>query len=77
MKRAEFNGFYEAVKTAGNNDPVWWAGYLWIDLTEKQSEKIMTALSVNTAVEITLDLRTGVTSYRLPSGMTLRHTDGD
>lgn len=75
MKRTVFTRFYEAVRTAGNNDPVWYAGYLWIDLTEKQSERIRTALAVNENVHVSIDLGKGVTSYRLPCGLVLNYTE--
>ena len=75
MKRTLFKGLYEKVATAGKSDPVWWAGYLWIDMTEKQTAAIYEALSVNPSVEIAIDLGTGTTSYRLPSGIEMRRTD--
>lgn len=39
MKRSDFGKFKEVIKNADNNDPIWWAGYLWLDLTENQYNK--------------------------------------
>ena len=44
MKIAEFNKFKAYVETADMKDPIWWAGYLWIDLTAKQGEKMAEVL---------------------------------
>lgn len=44
MDRATFKGFINAVRTSATNDPVWYAGYLWLNLTEKQREKTLEAL---------------------------------
>lgn len=36
MKRTQFERFKSAILTAPKDDPIWWCGYLFIDLTEKQ-----------------------------------------
>lgn len=36
MKTAAFNNFRDYVTKADDKDPIWWAGYMWIDLTGKQ-----------------------------------------
>ena len=41
MKNRDFTSLCEYVKNADKNDPIWYAGYLWIDLTEKQIDKII------------------------------------
>lgn len=69
MKRADFNRFYEAVMTAEEKDPIWWAGYLWINLTEKQCDNITEALTCNKYVKVSED------GYKLPSGILLKRTD--
>lgn len=40
MDNRTFKQFCETVKEATENDPIWYAGYLWIDLTEKQVNKV-------------------------------------
>lgn len=45
MKRVDFGKFKEVISTARNNDPIWWAGYLWINLTEKQSNEVIEILT--------------------------------
>ena len=41
MRNRDFTSLCEYVKNADKNDPIWYAGYLWIDLTEKQIDKIV------------------------------------
>lgn len=36
MRAREFKQFKEIISTCKDDDPIWWAGYLFIDLTEKQ-----------------------------------------
>ena len=40
MKNSEFKKFRGAVGMAAASDPVWYAGYLWLRLTEKQCNEI-------------------------------------
>lgn len=46
MRNRDFNSLCEYVKNADKNDPIWYAGYLWIDLTEKQIDKIVDIIQV-------------------------------
>lgn len=39
MINSRFKQFIDCVATCDDNDPFWWAGYLFIDLTEKQAKK--------------------------------------
>lgn len=41
MDNRTFKQFCETVKEAIDNDPIWYAGYLWIDLTERQVNKVV------------------------------------
>lgn len=68
MKTAQFKNFYNAVMRADENHPVWWMGYLWLDLTEKQAKKICQSLAINPHVKVTVNLREGQTEYKMPSG---------
>ena len=45
MKRSDFGKFKEVISTAKSDDPIWWAGYLWINLTEKQSNEVIGILT--------------------------------
>ena len=40
MKCSEFARFKEIVITCDNTDPIWHAGYLWLELTRKQCDII-------------------------------------
>lgn len=44
MKRSEFLRFKETVMVATKDDPVWWAGYLWLNLTNRQIAAIRSIL---------------------------------
>lgn len=46
MRNRDFTYLCERVKDADKNDPIWYAGYLWIDLTEKQIDKIVDLIKV-------------------------------
>lgn len=41
MRNNDFKNLCDRVKYADKNDPIWYAGYLWIDLTEKQIDKVI------------------------------------
>lgn len=62
MKRADFGKFKEVISTARNNDPIWWAGYLWINLTEKQSNEVIEILTSR-------GFRTSANEIVIPSGL--------
>lgn len=46
MRNEQFKQFLETVKDADKYDPIWYAGYLWIDLTEKQIDKVISISSI-------------------------------
>lgn len=46
MRNRDFTYLCERVRDAEENDPIWYAGYLWIDLTEKQIDKIVDIIKV-------------------------------
>lgn len=66
MKVKEFKMFMERVQEANEHDPIWWAGYLWINLTDRQGKQMIDLLKVHPSV-----IRTGDNSYRIPSGFEL------
>lgn len=41
MERKMFKHFRERITAANFDDPVWWEGYLFINLTEKQNNEIV------------------------------------
>lgn len=72
MKRDLFKRFKETVKQADASDPIWYMGYLWLDLTEKQVDSIAKdVLSVHKDVSVEIDLRDSVVRYTLPNGLVL------
>lgn len=38
MKASDFKAFKNVISYADDKHPIWWAGYLWINLTAKQGE---------------------------------------
>lgn len=36
MTTKDFKAFKEVITEADKKDPIWWAGYHWINLTQKQ-----------------------------------------
>ena len=72
MKRDLFKRFKETVKQADASDPIWYMGYLWLDLTDRQAETLAyEVLSVHPNIEVTIDLTDGTHKYRLPNGLVL------
>ena len=45
MRAKEFKAFEQVITTAEKNDAIWWAGYLWIELTEKQFASVYKILN--------------------------------
>lgn len=66
MKRNEYKNFKSIVEQSNENDPVWYAGYLWIDLTAAQADDMKKLLKVHPSV-----IRTEA-GLQLPSGITIR-----
>ena len=62
MKRSDFIKFKEVISIARSDDPIWWAGYFWINLTEKQSNEVIKILTLR-------GFRTEDNEIVLPSGM--------
>ena len=72
MKRDLFKRFKEAVKQADASDSIWYMGYLWLDLTDKQFKDLAkNVLSVHKDVEVTIDLQACKYRYRFPNGLVL------
>lgn len=65
MKANQFKVFHEAVATANKNSDVWYAGYLWLDLTDKQADKISNILWSKNCVDV--DLKKGW--FIFPNGL--------
>ena len=67
MKRTEFKNLIEYIKTASNDDPIWWEGYLFLALTEKQLDKLKYVLST----KFPINYKEEVPYIMLPSGITV------
>ena len=73
MTQQEFKSFSRTVTNAGANDPIWWAGYYWINLTVRQVQKIDVVLRSKGFIDTVMDAR-GRQAHLLPSGLTLAYT---
>ena len=73
MKQDRYKLFKEAISTAGAKDPVWWAGYLWLDLTKKQSHEVFNILGNRRdgVCKVIISLRNGRIEIEIPSGIRL------
>lgn len=68
MKRSDFGKFKEVISTAKSDDPIWWAGYLWINLTEKQSNEVIEILTSR-------GFRISTNEIEIPSGIRFKIAD--
>lgn len=73
MKNDGFKRFCEYVKNAEENDPIWYAGYLWLELTEKQINQIVSIIRTGKmGVEFTIgNILFSRNIVQTPSGMRL------
>lgn len=46
MKNTDYKRFKEMIRTTPNSDywPIWFAGYLWLDLTKRQCAEVVDIL---------------------------------
>lgn len=72
MKREQFKGFKDMVAKADSKSDIWYAGYLWLDLTAYQTRQIAKVLAVHPDVQTTLSLKDGEARYRFPSGIEIK-----
>lgn len=67
MKINQFKEFNETIKTANEKDPVWYAGYLFLNLTDKQMKVTIESLKENPYCKLIItDCRK---SIQTPSGL--------
>lgn len=50
MTKGQFKSFREIVEMANERNDIWWAGYLWLDLTERQAEEMRKLLKVHPSI---------------------------
>lgn len=79
MKNSTFKLFKETIAKADTTDPIWYCGYLWIDLTQKQAIEIVSILEKR-HFPMRWNERMNWTEIVIPSGMgialdQLRHHD--
>lgn len=68
MTNSKFKVMKDVMISASANDPVWFAGYLFNELTERQLDELITLFERNdTSVEMCT--RNGVYGALLPSGI--------
>jgi hypothetical protein len=70
MNAYSFRQFSQVIATAPESDPIWWAGWLWLDLTATQVEKAGEILRNRPFITASAEAD-GRKAYRLPSGLQL------
>lgn len=70
MKNAEYKAFKDTVNTADEKHFIWWAGYLWIDLTKRQAREIVNILSGKDFIKKTTTFN-GHEALEIPSGLAI------
>ncbi|MBQ1791664.1 MAG: hypothetical protein II008_15925 [Oscillospiraceae bacterium] len=73
MTAKTFKAFSQIVENAEVNDPIWWEGYFWLELTTRQAEKIGMTLREKAFIGDVTDIK-GRKAHLLPSGLTLAYT---
>lgn len=75
MKRTDYEAFKKTVSIADESHDVWWCGYLFMELTPKQSDEIMNILFKRGIFKViegrTPDGQGFRTGLLLPSGITI------
>ena len=77
MKSNKFKQLIKHVSTCERNDDIWWCGWVFMNLTERQMSQLYTALLARTDFEeTTFNGRCGI---EIPSGLFLINpvTDGE
>lgn len=67
MKKSEFDLFLEEVRKAGYHSYIWWAAYMWRNLTKKQVQTMHDVIVCKP--EVLKVERNGKTIYQFPSGI--------
>lgn len=66
MNRTSFKAFKEAISTCDEDAPVWYAGYLWLDLTKRQGREVIEIL-INRGFPIVYGIHGKM--VKIPSGL--------
>ena len=69
MTNARFKQMMNVINDCEDNDPIWWAGYLFLDLTANQCKKVYLACAVRGWEK--WDRETGKYEVVLPSGIAI------
>ena len=70
MTNQEYKRFKECVVKAEEKDPIWWMGYLWINLTKRQAKDIIPVLESKPYIKDTVTIN-GQTAVEIPSGLAI------
>ena len=66
MKANDYSGFRKIVAFADADNPIWYAGWLWLSLNNRQCKDIKTVLKYNPCIVEENNV------LRMPSGLTLK-----
>lgn len=75
MKSMDFKRFKMSVESADVNDSIWYMGFLWLQLTRKQCNKIVDVLKNNNNCRLFIE--DGYEKIRVPSGLVITKKEGE
>lgn len=75
MKNDVYKRFKKGVIEADEKDPIWWLGYLWIDLTVRQAKEVIGLLSEKPFIKEVVTFN-GHEAYEIPSGLQIWKEQG-
>ena len=72
MKRNDFNKFLEIISNANDKHPIWYCGYLFMDLTTIQHKRLWNTLNdLGYPHETVTNLMGTFDGIKIPSGIVL------
>lgn len=69
MKTSQFKTFIETIKTAPANADIWYCGYLFLNLTQRQGQIFLDELAKNPIVKNGRNIFDNTEYLEIPSGM--------
>lgn len=71
MKTQDYKNFKNLIiKATDPKDPIWWAGFLWVDLTKRQATEIVRILETKPFIKDTVTFN-GHEAVEIPSGLAI------
>lgn len=74
MTNKQYKVFKYIVEKADEKNDIWWMGYHWIDLTEKQFKDICKVLATKDCIKTKINLNLNRVEHKLPCGLVVYET---